>query len=202
VLTAHLIENEQRGDMSILGQGQRGRRSQGPTRRGEGHHALPATARRRDEGAGLRPSTPRHWPTTCSPPSGWLLWARSLPWICRAWTSRLIQPRLNGMKRHAQARASLAEDDLYAMVFEPVFRQTVDEYRRTSRFSMRGGVPCVRGGAGRGTRRACCRTAQGSRSGGTIVAGRGFGAGKLRHCRGGRGGTEGDCPVIDAAAGC
>ena len=27
---------------------------------------------------------------------------------------KLMQPRLNGMKRHAQTRASLAEDDLYA----------------------------------------------------------------------------------------
>jgi len=48
---------------------------------------------------------------------------------------KLMQPRLNGMKRHAQTRTSLAEDDLYATVFEPVFRRTAEEYRRTQRFS-------------------------------------------------------------------
>jgi hypothetical protein len=47
-----------------------------------------------------------------------------------------LQPRLNSMKRYAQTRTSLAEDELYAMVFEPVFRQMADEYRRTSTFSI------------------------------------------------------------------
>jgi hypothetical protein len=49
---------------------------------------------------------------------------------------KTLQPRLNAMKRYAQTRTSLAEDELYAMAFEPVFRQTADEYRRTSSFSI------------------------------------------------------------------
>ena len=49
---------------------------------------------------------------------------------------KTLQPRLNSMKRYAQTRTSLAEDELYAMVFEPVFRHTADEYRRTSSFSI------------------------------------------------------------------
>jgi hypothetical protein len=49
---------------------------------------------------------------------------------------KTLQPRLNAMKRYAQTRTSLAEDELYAMVFEPVFRHTADEYRRTSSFSI------------------------------------------------------------------
>lgn len=46
-----------------------------------------------------------------------------------------MQPRLNLMKRHAQARASLAETEVYATVFEPVFLRTADKYRKTSTFS-------------------------------------------------------------------
>jgi hypothetical protein len=49
---------------------------------------------------------------------------------------KTLQPRLNAMKRYAQTRTSLAEDELYAMVFEPVFRHAADEYRRTSSFSI------------------------------------------------------------------
>lgn len=48
---------------------------------------------------------------------------------------KTMQPRLNVMKRYAQTRASLAEDDLYAMVFEPVFRQAAEQYRASRRFS-------------------------------------------------------------------
>ena len=45
-----------------------------------------------------------------------------------------IQPRLNLMKRHAQARASLGETEVYATVFEPVFLRAADKYRQTSVF--------------------------------------------------------------------
>jgi len=48
---------------------------------------------------------------------------------------KVMQPRLNVMKRYAQTRASLAEDDLYVTVFEPVFRQAVEHYRQSQRFS-------------------------------------------------------------------
>lgn len=48
---------------------------------------------------------------------------------------KTMQPRLNVMKRYAQTRTSLAEDDLYAMVFEPVFRQAAEQYRESRRFS-------------------------------------------------------------------
>ncbi|MBK6600592.1 MAG: hypothetical protein IPG28_03285, partial [Betaproteobacteria bacterium] len=36
---------------------------------------------------------------------------------------KTIQPRLNALKRHAQARTSITDDELYAQVFEPVFRR-------------------------------------------------------------------------------
>ncbi|MBX9844572.1 MAG: hypothetical protein K2Z80_22460, partial [Xanthobacteraceae bacterium] len=46
-----------------------------------------------------------------------------------------MQPRLNLLKRHAQTRAALAEADLYATVFEPVFQEAVEQYRRSGSFS-------------------------------------------------------------------
>jgi len=48
---------------------------------------------------------------------------------------KTMQPRLNVMKRYAQMRASLAEDDLYGTVFEPVFRQAAEQYLDSRRFS-------------------------------------------------------------------
>ncbi|TAK40663.1 MAG: hypothetical protein EPO27_20635 [Betaproteobacteria bacterium] len=48
---------------------------------------------------------------------------------------KTMQPRLNAMKRHAQSRVSRTEEDLYASIFEPVFRQFADEYPRTRSFS-------------------------------------------------------------------
>jgi len=49
---------------------------------------------------------------------------------------KTIQPRLNALKRYAQARASIAEDDLYAEVFEPVFRRFAEQYPHTGVFSV------------------------------------------------------------------
>ncbi len=49
---------------------------------------------------------------------------------------KTIQPRLNALKRYAQARASIAEDDLYAQVFELVFRRFAEQYPHTGAFSV------------------------------------------------------------------
>jgi ParB family protein of integrating conjugative element (PFGI_1 class) len=49
---------------------------------------------------------------------------------------KTIQPRLNALKRYAQARTSIAEDELYAQVFEPVFRRFAEQYPHTGAFSV------------------------------------------------------------------
>lgn len=46
-----------------------------------------------------------------------------------------IQPRLNLMKRYAQMRGAMDEATLYALVFEPVFRRHADRYRETGTFN-------------------------------------------------------------------
>lgn len=47
-----------------------------------------------------------------------------------------LQPRLNALKRYAQARGSSSEDELYASVFEPVFKGIADRYPHTGQFSV------------------------------------------------------------------
>jgi ParB family protein of integrating conjugative element (PFGI_1 class) len=49
---------------------------------------------------------------------------------------KTLQPRLNVFKRYAQARASITEDELYAAVFEPVFHRIADAYRASGDFSV------------------------------------------------------------------
>jgi hypothetical protein len=48
---------------------------------------------------------------------------------------KTMQPRLNALKRHAQTRATIADADLYATVFEPVFQNVADQYRQSRTFS-------------------------------------------------------------------
>ncbi len=47
---------------------------------------------------------------------------------------KTIQPRLNALKRYAQARTSITEDELYAQVFEPVFHRFAEQYPHTGAF--------------------------------------------------------------------
>jgi ParB family protein of integrating conjugative element (PFGI_1 class) len=49
---------------------------------------------------------------------------------------KTMQPRLNALKRYAQGRTSIAEDDLYANVFEPVFRRIAEQYPHSGTFSV------------------------------------------------------------------
>ena len=49
---------------------------------------------------------------------------------------KTMQPRLNALKRYAQTRSSIPEDDLYAQVFEPVFRRIAQQYPHTGTFSV------------------------------------------------------------------
>lgn len=49
---------------------------------------------------------------------------------------RILQPRLNVLKRLAQARASIDEDALYGEVFEPVFRKHARRHEETQGFGV------------------------------------------------------------------
>jgi ParB family protein of integrating conjugative element (PFGI_1 class) len=49
---------------------------------------------------------------------------------------KTMQPRLNALKRYAQARTSIAEDELYENVFEAVFRRIAEQYPDSGAFSV------------------------------------------------------------------
>ncbi|MBI5900684.1 MAG: ParB N-terminal domain-containing protein, partial [Rhodocyclales bacterium] len=134
VLTAHLIENEQRGDMTFWDKagGVVALKARIETEKG-----ITLSLRQLEEemkalGLSINTATLAHY----------LFATERLATLGEVVADlsgldvKTLQPRLNSMKRYAQMRTSLAEDELYAMVFEPVFRHTADEYRRTSSFSI------------------------------------------------------------------
>ena len=124
VLTAHLIENEQRGDMSFWDKASGVVALKG---RIEAEKGSTLSLRQLEDemkalGLSINTATLAHY----------LFATERLATLGEAVTDlsgldvKTLQPRLNAMKRYAQTRASLAEDELYATVFEPVFRQTAD----------------------------------------------------------------------------
>ena len=134
VLTAHLIENEQRGDMSFWDKagGAVALKAQLEAEKATTLSLRQLEDEMRALGLSINTATLAHY----------LFATERLATLGEVVTDlsgldvKTLQPRLNSMKRYAQTRTSLAEDELYAMVFEPVFRHTADEYRRTSSFSI------------------------------------------------------------------
>ncbi|MBL8379139.1 MAG: ParB N-terminal domain-containing protein [Burkholderiales bacterium] len=134
VLTSHLIENELRGEMSFW---DKACGIVSLKARLEAEKGLPLSIRQLEEaikglGLSINTATLAHY----------LFATERLGTLGEAVTSlsgldvKTLQPRLNAMKRHALARASIAEDDLYAGTFEPVFRRFSDKFRKTSIFSV------------------------------------------------------------------
>jgi ParB family protein of integrating conjugative element (PFGI_1 class) len=133
VLTAHLIENDQRGDMSFWD------KASGVVAlkaRLEAEKGATLSLRQLDEemkalGLAINTATLAHFLFATER----LATLGEVVLDLSGLDVKLMQPRLNAMKRHAQTRASLGEDDLYATVFEAVFRRMAEEYRRTQSFS-------------------------------------------------------------------
>lgn len=134
VLTAHLIENDQRGDMSFWDKatGMVALKAQLEAEKGR-----PLSLRQLDEelkAMGLSVNT-----TTLSQ---YLFATERLATLGAAVTDltgldvRTMQPRLNLMKRYAQLRASIAEAVLYAGIFEPVFSRHAEQYRQSNTFNV------------------------------------------------------------------
>lgn len=133
VLTAHLIENEQRGEMTFWDKA-RGVEALKAQLEAEKGHTL--TLRQLEEelrriGMSVNTATLAHY-----------LFATDRLRILgdadiglSGLDVKTIQPRLNLLKRHAQMRASLAEAELYTTVFEPAFKRCVEECGQTRPFS-------------------------------------------------------------------
>ena len=134
VLTSHLIENELRCEMSFWD------KACGVVSlkaRLEAEKGVPLSIRQLEEaikalGLSINTATLAHY----------LFATERLCTLGEAVTGlsgldvKTLQPRLNAMKRHALARAAIAEHDLYAGTFEPVFRRFADKFRKTSTFSV------------------------------------------------------------------
>ena len=133
VLTAHLIENDQRGDLSYWDKA----------------NGIAALKARLEEEKG-RPLSLRQFGEELSLvglSSDAPTVSRNLYVVARLRTLgeavrvlsvmdvRLIQPRLNLIKRYAQMREGTGEAALYETVFEPVFQRFADDYRREGTFN-------------------------------------------------------------------
>ena len=133
VLVAHLIENEQRGELTFWDKA----------------NGILALKGQFEEEKG-RPLSLRHLEEELKV-AGFSVSKASLAYYLYA-TARLavlcdaippityadvgnIQPRLNLVKRYAQMRSAMDEATLYAVVFEPVFRRHADRYRETGTFN-------------------------------------------------------------------
>jgi len=134
VLTAHLVENEQRGEMSFWDKATGIVALKG---RLEAEQGRPLTLRPLEDAlyaVGLAVNTAT---------LGLYLFATErLRTLGEAVVSlkgldvKSLQPRLNAIRRYAMARQTLTEDALYAMVFDPVFRRIADKYPHTGEFSV------------------------------------------------------------------
>ena len=134
VLTAHLIENEQRGEMTFWDKacGIVALKSRLEAEQGRTLTLRPLEDALHALGLSVNTAT-----------LGLHLFATErLRTLGEAVTDlsgldvKTIQPRLNALKRYAQARASIAEDDLYAQIFEPVFRRFAEQYPHTGAISV------------------------------------------------------------------
>ncbi len=134
VLTAHLIENEQRGDMTFWDKaaGVVALKQRLEEERGQSLSLRPLEDALHGLGVSVNTATLAHY----------LFALERLRTLGDAVPSisgldvKTLQPRLNALKRYAQSRVSIAEDDLYAQIFNPVFRQVAQQYRRMQSFSV------------------------------------------------------------------
>ena len=118
VLTAHLIENEQRGDMNFWDKasGVVDLKARIETEKGTTLSLRQLEEEMKALGLSINTATLAHY----------LFATERLGILGEAVIDlsgldvKTLQPRLNAMKRYAQTRTSLTEDELYVMVFEPV----------------------------------------------------------------------------------
>lgn len=126
VLTAHLIENEQRGDMSFW---DRATGIVALKARLEAEQGRVLTIRPLEDalhGLGLAVNTATLALYLYATDRLRVL-GDAVPDLAGL-DVKTLQPRLNALRRHAQAQAGIDEDALYAEVFEPVFRAVAGSF--------------------------------------------------------------------------
>lgn len=133
VLTSHLIENELRGEMAFWDKatGIVALKARLEAEKGHSLSLRQLEDEMRGRGLSINTATLAH----CLYATERLRTLGEAVSDLSGLDVKSMQPRLNLLKRHAQTRAALAEADLYATVFEPVFQEAVEQYRRSGRFS-------------------------------------------------------------------
>ncbi len=134
VLTAHLIENEQRGDMTFWDKATGMVALKGRLEDELGHALTLRPLEDALHGLGLSVNT-----ATLAHYFFALERLRTLGDAVPSLSGldvKTLQPRLNALKRYAQSRLSISEDDLYAQVFEPAFLGVAAQYLLTQSFSV------------------------------------------------------------------
>ena len=132
VLTAHLIENEQRGEMTFWDKANGIAVLKGQLEEEKGH-AL--SLRQLEEelkaiGFAVNTATLTHYLYATA---RLRILGDAVP-VLSGREVKTIQPRLNLMKRYAQMRGGTGETALYAGVFDPVFLRHADQYRQNQTF--------------------------------------------------------------------
>ena len=133
ILVAHLIENEQRGELTFW---DKANGIIALRARFEEEKGRPLSLRQLEEelkatgfSVGLATLSHSLYATTRL-----AVLCDAIPVITHADISN-IQPRLNLVKRYVQMRGAMDEAPLYAEVFEPVFRRQADRFRETGTFT-------------------------------------------------------------------
>lgn len=134
VLVAHLIENEQRGDLTFWDKanGVVALKAQFEEQQGRTLSLRQLEEELKGAGFSVNTATLAHYlyATARLSALGDEVPALSLQDV------KTIQPRLNLLKRYAQMRGAMDEVTLYATLLEPVFRRHADCYRETGTFNV------------------------------------------------------------------
>ncbi|OGA15174.1 MAG: hypothetical protein A3I63_08095 [Betaproteobacteria bacterium RIFCSPLOWO2_02_FULL_66_14] len=132
VLVAHLIENEQRGDLPFWDKanGLVALKAQFEEEKGRTLSLRQLEDELKAAGFSVSKASLGHYLYATARLA---VLCDAIPLITHADVTN-IQPRLNLVKRYAQMRGAMDEAALYAAVFEPVFRLHADRYRETGTF--------------------------------------------------------------------
>ena len=133
VLTAHLIENEQRGDMTFWDKanGVATLKSQLEKEKGRALSLRQLEDELKAGGFSVNTATLTHYLYATA---RLRILGDAVPALSGL-DVKTIQPRLNLMKRYAQMRGGTGETALYAGVFDPVFQRYADQYRESQTFN-------------------------------------------------------------------
>jgi ParB family protein of integrating conjugative element (PFGI_1 class) len=133
VLVAHLIENEQRGELTFWDKanGIVALKAQFEEEKGRTLSLRQLEDELRAAGFSVSTASLAHYLYATARLA---VLGEAIPAMSHV-DVRDIQPRLNLVKRYAQMRGAMDEATLYAVVFEPVFRRHADRYRETGTFN-------------------------------------------------------------------